>query len=413
MPAPQVETDKGQIRMPLIRGCRNLLVMRLTSAPDLVWPSALILPAPIKIVYFDTFVWRGLAEAAYGRQRDDSYLRLLDECREAVARRAAFFPVSEEFIIEINKYESPEGRKRVAHIVAEIGRLQSLASRWAVRRLELEDTLTTLVGPPRVELGPYPTVGRTLLHAFQQEIVMLRWDAATHACLNDTFEAQTEETIQERDRLGGDLELQMTLLCGGNPEGAFTENSETTVAREVRIANQLDRDHKRRTGDRLRDVLLASELIHGVNHTDLEYALETRGTSLTEWADKVRSKLGKPLVRRMPSCEVASELRTQYHRTASTKFEQNHIHDIGFLSVAVPYCDAVFTDKAVRNMLKAARLDHRMNTELLESPSGAADLLAALPGLGNKGTWRLPGSGTELPDNELTQMPDLSYYFEG
>lgn len=389
-----------------------MLVMRLTSAPDLVWPSALVLPAPIQLVYFDTFVWRGLAEVAYGRRQDDRYSRLLDECREAVARRAAFFPVSEEFLVEINKYEGLEGRKRVARVVEEIGRLRSLASRWAIRRLELEDTLTTLIGPPSVELGPYFMVGRTLLHAFQQEIVMLRWGTSTHACLNETFEAQTEETIHESDRLGGDFELQMSLLCSGNAEGAFTKYSETVLAQEVHIASQLDRDHKRRTADRLRDVFLASELVHGVNEADLEYAFETRGTSLIEWMKKSDRKLGKLLVRSMPSCEVSSELRTRYHRTASTKFKQNHIHDIGFLSVAVPYCDAVFTDRAVRNMLKAAQFDRRMNTKLLESPSDAANFLATLPGLDSKGTWRLSGSNTKLPDSELAKMPDLSYYFE-
>lgn len=398
--------------MPSTCDCHKVLVMRLTPAPDLVWPSALFLPAPIKLVYFDTLVWRGLAEAAYGRIRNDSYSRLLDECHEAVARRAAFFPVSKEFLIEINKYEGLEGRMRVARTVAEIGRLRSLASRFAIRRLELEDTLTALIGPPRVELGPYHMIGRTLLHAFQQEIVMLRWDRPTNACLNDTFEAKNEEIIREIDRLGGDFELQMTMLCSGNPGGVLTEDSDTALAREAHIARQLDRDDKRRTGDRLRDVFLASELVHGLNEADLDYAFETRGTSLIEWLTQSDRKLGKTLVRGMPSCEVSSELRTRYHRTASTKFKQNHINDIGFLSVAVPYCDAVFTDRAVRNMLKAAQLDRRMNTKLLESPSDAADFLAALPGLDNKGTWRLPGSNTKLPDSELAKMPDLSYYFE-
>jgi hypothetical protein len=383
---------------------------------DLFWPLPLLSPAPIKVVYFDMFVWRGLANAVFGHPNGDPFIDLLDECRKAVKRRAAFFPVSRETVVESNKYGGLEGRAQFAKTVLEIGHLQSFASRRAIRRLELDAAFSALIGPSRVELGPYFLVGRTILHAFDQEIVMPRWDTATGASINEKSEAWTESTRDEAERLGGFEYLQVALLCTGNDSGELTKPSEKALARETYVlqqfsAHQFNHRHNRRRY--LGNLLAARELAYETDHSDLDEALENRGTSFAEWIKRDDHELGLKLINGMPSHAVSIALRMSYYRKRDMKLTQNHVHDMAFLSMAVPYCDAVYTDKAVRKELAAANLGRRMHTKLLENPTDAADYIASLPGLNGSGTFRFSGPGeTVVPEDPSQDQIGLAYYFD-
>jgi hypothetical protein len=81
----------------------------------------------------------------------------------------------------------------------------------------------------------------------------------------------------------------------------------------------------------------------------------------------------------MPSCRVSISLKTRYHRDARHRWTVNDIHDIDALAVAVPYCDAVFTDKAARSALAASPDLRPFGTFLPRRPVELADWLTGLP----------------------------------
>jgi hypothetical protein len=64
----------------------------------------------------------------------------------------------------------------------------------------------------------------------------------------------------------------------------------------------------------------------------------------------------------MPSGDVAVTLRTEYHRDATFKWKRNHVFDIDALSVAVPYCDIVATDKQAVDALTRVKITERTGT---------------------------------------------------
>jgi hypothetical protein len=70
-------------------------------------------------------------------------------------------------------------------------------------------------------------------------------------------------------------------------------------------------------------------------------------------------------VRSMPSTEVSIEIKTAWHRKSDKRWTPNDIDDIDALSLAVPYCDIVVTEKGCHHLLNAARLGHRMRTTIL------------------------------------------------
>lgn len=49
----------------------------------------------------------------------------------------------------------------------------------------------------------------------------------------------------------------------------------------------------------------------------------------------------------MPSVRVAVSLKTHYHKNRQHNWTTNDMYDIDALAVAMPYCDAVFADKAM------------------------------------------------------------------
>jgi hypothetical protein len=71
----------------------------------------------------------------------------------------------------------------------------------------------------------------------------------------------------------------------------------------------------------------------------------------------------------------AISLKTRYHRDRQHQWTANDINDIDALAIAVPYCDAVFTDKAARNTLAVSRELRPFGTFLPRKPGELAEWL--------------------------------------
>jgi hypothetical protein len=72
-------------------------------------------------------------------------------------------------------------------------------------------------------------------------------------------------------------------------------------------------------------------------------------------------------------------LKAAYHKDNRHEWTTNDIHDIDALSIAVPYCDAVFTDKAARNKVVSSPELEVFGTVLPRTPEKLADWLNDLP----------------------------------
>ena len=82
----------------------------------------------------------------------------------------------------------------------------------------------------------------------------------------------------------------------------------------------------------------------------------------------------------MPSCRVSITLKTRYHRNPDHRWLANDIHDIDALSVAVAYCDAVFTDKAAWSNLSSSAELTPLGTYLPRKPADLSKWLLQLGG---------------------------------
>jgi hypothetical protein len=69
----------------------------------------------------------------------------------------------------------------------------------------------------------------------------------------------------------------------------------------------------------------------------------------------------------MPSADVWITLLTTRHRNPQTRWTANDIYDADALSVAVPYCDVVATEKHATSLLESKGLPERVGTVVVTS----------------------------------------------
>lgn len=123
------------------------------------------------------------------------------------------------------------------------------------------------------------------------------------------------------------------------------------------------KDTEWRSGDKLADVVMVREAIVELLDALLE-ALTYRGICDAKvlFADEE----SRNVVRSMPVSYVSALLKTEQHRNKSKLWVSNDIFDIDAMSLAVPYCDIVVTEKHRCHDLRLAKLESRMNTVIFE-----------------------------------------------
>lgn len=166
----------------------------------------------------------------------------------------------------------------------------------------------------------------------------------------------------ERALLTGppDQDLPPLVEQGYDPLGAI-KVAEQRALQEEDLRLNLDREPRWRRG-RLRDVVAAREVWYELSDI-VEAALERRGLA---WGDVLDDRESmRRFTEVMPSTYVAIALKTTRHRDATLRWTANDINDIDALSLAVPYCDVVVTEKFAHHVLAVSRVAERTNTIVL------------------------------------------------
>ncbi len=355
----------------------------LDQPPSLIWPPQLLLPPADKIlIYLDLNHWISLAQAALGHPQGTRHLKILEACRGAKATGRVHFALSSTHYQELNKIKNPTQRRTVADVVEELSEFDTLAGRFVLMELELAAILDPLSGD-HSRLQSVPLLGKGVLRTVGQKgrlrIMGPSGDTTEEFRSNmgaEEFDRIVSEAylIFEQSVLRGPTDEQIPELSkfGWKPRAA-SEVANARAEQEKELQSILTADEHWRRG-RLRDIVLAREWLIEFQNL-LPRALEERNLRLSDVAGDRES--ARALIRSMPSTEVSTELKMAWHRNRDKQWSANDIYDIDALSVAVPYCDIVVTEKACCHVLVAAGLSTRMNTVLLRD---LADLPSAMEG---------------------------------
>jgi hypothetical protein len=128
---------------------------------------------------------------------------------------------------------------------------------------------------------------------------------------------------------------------------------------------------------RLRDAIstryLGFELMDG-----LTAALDAHGLALTlpQLLDDIDT--ARSFTDSMPSGDAWISLLTTAHRNPESRWEANDIFDFDAMTVAIPYCDVVVTDKHVCELAHRAGLPGRLGTTVIATLDELIPLLCDL-----------------------------------
>jgi hypothetical protein len=335
--------------------------------PALVWAEELLRPEEHPpIVYLDLNHWIGLAKAATGHRDGARYRNALAVARESVRACRVAFVLSSAHYIELSLIADPRQREDLTAVMEELTTFKTIPGRTQVSIIEVNAMVDKLRGVVRSRFTPQ-LLGYGVGHAFGQDVQFRVQGLVNH---EDRAEIEPGLTLLlriadyrlQRAMLSGplDSELEDLRRYGWDPEPG-RRTTERRLQQELDQVRRFDAESRWRRG-RIRDVVSAREYIIELQGT-VRQALEKRGFGEKDVIPASREGL-RSFLRGMPSSEVAVELKTALHKNGSHVWTTNDIHDIDAMAVAVPYCDVVFTDAAVRARIVDSRIDQRMRCVL-------------------------------------------------
>jgi hypothetical protein len=341
-----------------------------------LYPRTLYRPDSIPLWYLDLKDWIGLANAHLGRPVGESYQPLLDALRSAHVSGSIRVVLSNPLWQELSAIKAPQQREALVDVIDELTDFEYLAGQVEVTQLEIEASLNAALDENEERFGRMRVVGSSLLYSFGKKgglrifeedgtEVTQRWRVGQPEAL-----ATLERTVERMFLLGpSDAEVPQLRARGYQPEKS-QQSLRINLAFDRDLAdNSLD-EHWRR--GRLRDVIMSRHLFYELNEP-LSQQLLRRGRRIEDLGETLEDR--RAFMLRMPSQRVVIELKTSYHRNPNHRWTTNDLHDIDAMSLALPYCDVVLTDAAVRSHAQRTGLDGLLDVTLPRTPQEAADML--------------------------------------
>jgi hypothetical protein len=282
-------------------------------------------------------------------------------------------PLSSVHYMEVTENHRDRLRRGVADVMEELGDYWTLAPTSLIVAEEFDIALKAQFGRPEV-IRTTPKIGRGFGFAFgtpgefriagpPDSMERLRNQVGAETI--EEWEQSANELV-EKTMLRGDRELFGQPVPGFDPYAA-RDVADEELARIRRMADNLkvDGDARRRLSDIVAANELAVEVLEQFNK-----AMTRAGIPPAEVMalDDAKDQMTQMLLA-MPSRRVSMAVKRGYFRDLNHRWTVNDLRDIAALSLAVPYCDAVATDRAVSSAIRAAKLDQEFGTAVFGSLS--------------------------------------------
>jgi hypothetical protein len=279
----------------------------------------------------------------------------------------------------------------------ELSDLNFLLGRPQIQELEVEaslDALPTMTVNPQ---GVLPLVGPDVLHGFARkgngfEFVGTTPEEASwwaeKLCQymkidpgDDAMAALNRRMIRQLVT-GPDDHNDPELVKFGYTLDVWRKMLAKRTDHENDLVRLLDKNPDERQGQ-LRDLIGWREMEIELGDLLARITIAS-GASLTQLLeiDDPKSQESRAKIRNfsdgMPSTRVAVSMKERYHRDSRHEWTANDIQDIDAAAIAVPYCDAVFIDKAARNQVVSSPELRIFGTELPRRPQELTDWLGTL-----------------------------------
>jgi hypothetical protein len=322
--------------------------------------------------YLDQWVWIRMARAVSGKPDSPGDPKLLDAL-VAAADAGVAFPLSWTHYIETEGIKNPRQRRDVSDVMAAISHFRTIRSRRDLLRNQLLVAMHEQFGRPTFRPQNLDPLGVGVHWAFQGVEKTLQVHDAGGKVI-DIEEFPREMRVRATQGFeyqvmagphGDEEEAVLRERYGYKPEGTAEVGQSRLQWEQEFVGLLVDTPPKDPT--ELRVWIQAREVLH--ENLELlvevfkEYGLPIR--RLTGGFDndsERRREFIAGFFDRLPSVRVAVDLKLAVHRNNQRGWAKNDVYDTDAMSIAVPYCAVVVTDKAAADALNRARAGERLGT---------------------------------------------------
>ena len=355
------------------------------SAVPYVRPERLVLP-DARIVYLDLKDWIAFAKVVSGHKDGGKYREVFGLCQQAVDSGAVVMPLSPATYTEIMNRKSHRQRQDICTAIELLcDGYKTILSGFVLGVLELDQALYERGTQDRLSCEFVPYIGAGAAHATGRSVTPRIVDETgrdvtlptLHPTVQATFGKDRIAQMLSHGAIAGpsdEPEEEELRSSGWNPE-SIAQMYETMAASENAFATSLASEEHQpdlRRGEqydwrnaRIRDGVAAREVIDRVLP-----CLEHLGVSPFDVFDLDTSpealQHNRELADCLPTFDVAVTLKHSLHHD-KRHWKVNDIFDIAALTVALPYCDVVCTDKEMRHHINKTGIAQRFQTAVIDN----------------------------------------------
>jgi hypothetical protein len=326
----------------------------------------------LKRIYLDQNMWIELSRARLGvAGAKDGFHDAYQIARYASLHGLASFVLSQTHMYETQKRRRWDQRLDIVETMIELSRFHAIKHVTAVVPLEADFAVQAIAGLRPTE----PNVFGHGIRAILSKSINLH----DGLLLDLSALGYRDSFVKIASALGPALRWDAILLAGP-PPGSGSEElvASLKTVDDAFAVDQADVAAKIKSlsisGPQLEEALTQYTLLE-VRH-ELFRAAEDCGISPELVADMMIESPAA-ILQALPSRHVVHGLYMQ-HAQPQKLWQSNDLHDITALGVAVPYCDAVATEKHWVSLLRRRRLDVQYDTSFITSPQELVEYLTNL-----------------------------------
>lgn len=323
-----------------------------------------------RVLYLDMNVWVDMARGCLNAV--PAWMRIRDRLLRAVDAGQLVVPLSPAHYLELWHRRDTPSRERVARLMRDVTGYASIPSAYVVRTREAQVLVRGWAGGESARLTSSDLVGRGAAHAFGRPEGRFRFVESTASRDGSVPEGSPVEPPPGWSELQAHPEWEWFQLAGidalfdvewgldRTPEHRY---GSVELKRELTVREWL-RAHPLQSAD-LKDLILAEEFASLREYVE-DACIEARVPPPVHlrsgnWGP-LSAKAMRDLVDAVPSANAWSTLRFLKHRDSNLPWEQHDWTDLWALSVAIPYCDVVVTERRWAHLAATGGLSRRYGT---------------------------------------------------
>jgi hypothetical protein len=311
------------------------------------------------LIYLDQNKWIDLAKAAAGRADGQRYIPALAAANDAVRAAKAVFPLSSVHIIETAKSPRAEQRQQLAALMTSLSRGVVLRAAAQIVPFYVDRALAECFGK-KLETPPPSLTSRRIEDAFNFDLGTLLGISPERAQL-------LRRTL--------DTPVAWIDLLEHNEEAARKAATQAVNNTGVRYAEGNENWRSVLANDSLDTIRRAyAATLTLTLYEQLTMSLNALGHTMQEWGSLGTERLME-FWTSIPALAVELELHAQKHHEKSSSWRPNDSLDIGALSLAIPACDVVITERFWASLVRKRAIDRIHGTRVESDLNEIIDVL--------------------------------------